>query len=108
MSEKCDRFSDTSGTRMIYFVHPRRVRHGCSKFRPMLLDPQHPDLSIQSRILARIRRGGRGRVFVSKDFLTAGSREAVDQALSRLSREDTIRRLGRGLYYYPRVNPRLG
>jgi hypothetical protein len=32
----------------------------------------------------------------------------VDQALSRLTRAREINRLGRGLYYYPQVNERLG
>lgn len=59
-------------------------------------------------VLKRIRSGGRGAVFTPKDFLDAGSRQATDQALSRLARSGDIQRLGRGLYYYPQVNPRLG
>jgi hypothetical protein len=55
-----------------------------------------------------IRRRGRGKVFTSKDFLDLGSRDAVDQALSRLSRLGDVNRIGRGLYHYPRLNPRLG
>lgn len=55
-----------------------------------------------------IRLRGRGKVFTSKDFLDLGSRDAVDQALSRLSRLGDIKRIGRGLYHYPRVNSRLG
>ncbi len=47
-------------------------------------------------------------MFVPKDFLDLGGRAAVDQALSRLARRGDIRRLGRGLYDYPRVSPRLG
>lgn len=50
----------------------------------------------------------RGNVFTPKDFLDLGSRAAVDQALSRLARSGTIRRLRRGLYDYPKVSPRLG
>ncbi len=59
-------------------------------------------------VLQRIRSGGRGAVFTPKDFLDMGSRYATDQALSRLVRSGDIQRLGRGLYYYPRLNPRLG
>jgi hypothetical protein len=40
--------------------------------------------------------------------LDLGSREAVDQALSRLAKAYTIQRLGRGLYCFPQVNKRLG
>src|SRR5262245_61576495 len=63
---------------------------------------------IQTKILDIIRRRGRGKVFTSKDFLDLGTREAVDQALSRLARAGQIRRLGRGLYHCPRVNNALG
>lgn len=55
-----------------------------------------------------IQSGGRGKVFTSKDFLDVGSRDAIDQALSRLTRGGDIKRIGRGLYYYPRMNHRLG
>jgi hypothetical protein len=64
--------------------------------------------TIRQAILDRIRSAGRGEVFTPKDFLDAGTRYATDQALSRLVRSGDILRLGRGLYYYPRVNPRLG
>lgn len=64
--------------------------------------------TVQQTILERIRSAGRGEVFTPKDFLDAGTRYATDQALSRLVRSGDIQRLGRGLYYYPRVNPRLG
>lgn len=63
--------------------------------------------SIQDQLLTRIRRRGRGKVFTPKDFLDLGNRDAVDQALSRLVKSDSLRRLGRGLYHYPRVNKRL-
>lgn len=63
--------------------------------------------SIQDALLNQIRRQGSGKVFTPKDFLDFGSREAVDQALSRLVRDGSLQRLGRGLYHYPRINPRL-
>ena len=66
------------------------------------------DTSIQDMIVDRLCRHGRGKVFTPKDFLDIGSRDAVDQALSRLARADTVQRLGRGLYCYPKVNKRLG
>jgi hypothetical protein len=65
-------------------------------------------LDLKAKILSRIRGKGRGAVYVSKDFLDLGNRAAVDQALSRLVKAGEIRRLGRGLFDYPRVNPRLG
>lgn len=64
--------------------------------------------AIGNKILKRIRAKGRGWVFTPKDFLDLGSRAAVDQALSRFARTATIRRLGHGLYDYPRTSPRFG
>ncbi|KAF0151534.1 MAG: hypothetical protein FD189_2564 [Elusimicrobia bacterium] len=64
--------------------------------------------SIQKRIIARIRKLGEGKIHVSKDFLGLGSRAAVDQTLSRLAARKSVKRLARGLYYIPRINPALG
>jgi hypothetical protein len=65
-------------------------------------------VTLPTRILDLISKRCRGKVFASKDFLDLGSRQAVDQALSRLARAGTIRRVGRGLYYSPRINQTLG
>src|ERR1700677_2153466 len=64
--------------------------------------------AIDSRILATIHGRGRGSVFVPADFLTLGSREAIDVALHRLARKGTIRRLARGVYDFPKDHPVLG
>lgn len=56
----------------------------------------------------RIRLAGPGKVFTPKDFLDLASRDATDQALSRLVRHGVLQRLGRGLYYSPRRNDALG
>lgn len=65
-------------------------------------------IAIHDAILDRIRSAGPGRVHTPKDFLDLAGRAAVDQTLSRLARGGTLRRLGRGLYHFPRVNERLG
>jgi hypothetical protein len=64
--------------------------------------------TIQDAVLDRIRKQGRGKVFIPKDFLDLGSRDAADQSLSRLVKSGDILRLGRGLYHYPQMNERLG
>ena len=66
------------------------------------------DTSIQDKIVDRLHRQGRGKVFTPKDFLDIGSRDAVDQALSRLAKAAAVQRLGRGLYAFPKINKRLG
>ena len=65
-------------------------------------------MSIHHKVLDRIKGKGRGWVFTPSDFLNLGSRDAVDQSLSRLARQGVVRRLGRGIYDYPRHHKRLG
>jgi predicted transcriptional regulator of viral defense system len=60
------------------------------------------------KIKRRIRGRSRGSVMTPRDFLDLASRAAVDQALSRLTDQGMIRRLGRGLYDYPKISKRLG
>jgi hypothetical protein len=65
---------------------------------------------ISDRIMRRARAKtahGSRLVFTVKDFLDFGSRAAVDQALSRLHRAGSLRRIGRGMYDIPRINPIL-
>ncbi len=64
--------------------------------------------SVLNQILRRVRAHGRGSVFTPADFLDLGSRAAVDQALSRLTKDDRLRRLIRGLYDYPKIHSKLG
>lgn len=48
-----------------------------------------------------------GGLLSPKDFLHLGSRAAIDQTLSRLTREDKLLRIGRGIYSLP-INSRFG
>lgn len=58
--------------------------------------------------MARINRRGRGKIYTAKDFLDLGTRSAVDLTLWRLARAATVRRVGRGLYHFPRFSKTLG
>jgi len=60
------------------------------------------------RIIKRVRAKGRGWVFTPKHFIDFGTRGSVDMALSRLAQAGEIRRIGRGLYDYPRLHDKLG
>jgi predicted transcriptional regulator of viral defense system len=64
--------------------------------------------TLTEKIQRRLRTREEGDVFVTGDFLDLGTRAAVDQALSRLTRQGAIRRIRRGVYDRPRVNARLG
>ena len=57
------------------------------------------------KIMKRVSAHAGGRWVCSpKDFLDLGSREAVDQALSRLAKAGQLRRVGHGLYDMPRIS----
>ncbi len=64
--------------------------------------------TVSQQILRRIRGKGRGWVFTPADFAGLGSRDSIDQTLSRLVARNSVRRLDRGLYDYPKQSPRLG
>ncbi len=60
---------------------------------------------IADQIMKRVSVHERGTwVCTPKDFLDLGSREAVDQALSRLVKAGQLRRVGHGLYDMPRMS----
>jgi hypothetical protein len=59
---------------------------------------------IQNRMAAEAPFG----VWTPTDFLDLGSRDAIDQALSRMTSAGDIRRITRGLYDLPRPNTLTG
>lgn len=64
--------------------------------------------STNSRLLRRIRSHGRGWVFTPSNFRDLGTSTAVNIALMRHVRDGTVRKISRGIYEYPTVDPRLG
>ena len=64
--------------------------------------------SNQQRIMRRVTQKGRGWVFTPNDFADFGDPRAIGMALTRLVRDGSIRRVGRGLYDYPRTHPVIG
>ena len=62
-------------------------------------------LSVADKIMKRVSAQDHASwVCTPKDFLDLGSREAVDQALSRLVKAGRLRRIGTGLYDTPRTS----
>ena len=61
--------------------------------------------SMTNKIMRRVSAYPSGKwVCTPKDFLDLGSREAIDQALSRLAKTDQLRRISHGLYDRPRFS----
>jgi hypothetical protein len=61
-----------------------------------------PDL--KTTMLRRIRAGAPRKVWTPSDFVDLTSRDAVDKALQRLTKAETLRRIERGLYDQPGFN----
>jgi Family of unknown function (DUF6088) len=57
--------------------------------------------TLPEAILAYARGSPEGQILSPKEFLHMGNRTSVDQALSRLSREGRLIRVGRGTYVAP-------
>lgn len=64
--------------------------------------------TMQDEIVGRIERLGAGKAFSAKDFLDIASRTTIDVTLASLTKTGRIRRIRRGLYDLPKVNPALG
>jgi Family of unknown function (DUF6088) len=64
--------------------------------------------TMRDQIVARIERLGGGKAFSAKDFLDIASRTTIDVTLASLTQSGKIRRIRRGLYDMPKVNPSLG
>jgi hypothetical protein len=65
-------------------------------------------MTLASRIARRLFRWPPERVFSRYDFMDLGSTDAIGMALMRLNRRGAIRRVRRGYYDRPRLDPVLG
>jgi len=64
--------------------------------------------SIEDKILKRMKKCGRGKAFFVSDFETYGEAKAVSKALSKLVKKQTLIKLATGIYYYPKIDKKLG
>lgn len=65
-------------------------------------------LNLKGQILDRMEQAAPFGAWTPVDFLDLGARDAVDQALHRLTRGKQIRRFARGLYDKPKTNSLTG
>jgi predicted transcriptional regulator of viral defense system len=64
--------------------------------------------TVDKKILDRMYAGKRGTIRTLDSFLDLGSRGSIDMALGRLVSKGVLRRIGRGIYLYPKIHPRFG
>ena len=71
--------------------------------------PRKPSAhSAEAQIALFRKRSAGGSVFTPGSFAALGSREAIDKALQRLTKQGALRRLSRGWYDKPRTDELLG
>lgn len=65
-------------------------------------------LTIENKIINKIKKAGRGSLFFTNDFITFGNSKAVSKALERLVDKDELKRISRGIYTRPKTNKLIG
>jgi hypothetical protein len=65
-------------------------------------------MTVQNNILIRLQKQGRGKVYCLNDFLDLGSRNTIGVALYRLTLKGILRRIGPGVYDYPKMSSIVG
>ena len=63
---------------------------------------------VHTEIEKKINKLKKGQVFFLSDFRGIGSEVAIRKTLSRLVKEDKLRRIAHGMYYLPLVDELLG
>jgi hypothetical protein len=61
--------------------------------------------SISSRVIQRISQAPASAVWTPGDFYDLGGRDPINKTLQRMATNNTLRRIDRGLYDQPRINP---
>lgn len=64
--------------------------------------------SIDDKILSKVKKCGRGKIYFPSDFAAYGESKSVLKALERLAKARKLLRLSRGIYYYPLIDKTLG
>ena len=64
--------------------------------------------STKDIISERIKRGGRGRLWILGDCEDVADYESVKKAFQRLTNEGMIIRIEKGIYWYPKIDTELG
>jgi len=64
--------------------------------------------SIENKIISKIKKNRRGRIFFVDDFLSVGVAKTVNKTLERLANKGELTRVARGIYTRPQHSELLG
>ena len=60
--------------------------------------------SVESKIVEKIKKYKRGKIFFADDFALYGSSDSIRQALQSLQKSGLLVRVATGIYSYPKIN----
>jgi hypothetical protein len=66
------------------------------------------DYTIESKVLNKMKKNRRGKIFFTNDFAALGNYKACNKALERLAQQGDIIRVSRGIYSIPKTNEFFG
>lgn len=66
------------------------------------------ELTIENKILNKIKKAGRGSLYFTNDFIAYGNSKAVSKALERLVDKGELKRVSRGIYTRPKISKLIG
>ncbi|GHV68892.1 hypothetical protein FACS1894199_16840 [Bacteroidia bacterium] len=64
--------------------------------------------SIEDKIFVKIKKSGRGKEYFASDFMAYGESKAISKALATLAKKEILIKLATGIYYYPKIDKKLG
>jgi hypothetical protein len=64
--------------------------------------------SIEYKIYRKIKKCGRGKEYFASDFSSYGESKSVSKVLANLVKKQTLIKLATGIYYYPKIDKKLG
>ncbi|MDR3133322.1 MAG: DUF6088 family protein [Prevotellaceae bacterium] len=64
--------------------------------------------SIEYKISIKIKKCGRGKEYFASNFAAYGESKSVSKALSNLVKKQVLIKLATGIYYYPKIDKKLG
>lgn len=71
-------------------------------------DSQNCMQSANNKIIEKINKSKRGKIFFLKDFAFLGTGNAIRHSLSRLCKNGLLIRLSAGIYLYPKISKLIG
>ncbi len=64
--------------------------------------------NIEYKIFTKIKKCGRGKEYFASDFVSYGESKSISKVLANLVKKQILIKIGTGIYYYPKIDKKLG